>query len=113
MADELKSIAPDKRGAYAAAVRRHVVDGVIEYLDQDGKPVRHAVEVELSPKAIDVLIENMSRGASSHALAHWFVNDRTRALVERAKADPRVTRAERVQVREMDDVYRLIEEETP
>lgn len=112
MADHLKDIAPDKRGAYAAAVRRHVVDGVIEHLDQDGKPVRNAVEVELSPKAIDVLVRNMSADADTHPVTYWFVNDRTRALVEKAKKDPRV-RADRVEIREMDDVYRLIEEETP
>ena len=112
MAEAIKDVAPANRAAYASAVRSHVVDGVVEYLE-DGKPVRMAVEVELSPKAIDVLIANMARGADTHTLAHWFVNDRTRALVERAKADPRVTRAERVRVREMDDVYRLIEEETP
>lgn len=94
----------------SAASRAHVVDGVVEYADDQGQLVRTGVEVELSPKAFGVLRANLTSGADQHQAAFWFVNDRTRALVERAKAEPYASHS-RVEIRHMDDVHDLIRRE--
>lgn len=76
------------------AAREHLVDGVLAYTDSAGVPSLYGVEVEISPKPIDALARNMgagirqfaSEGAAQSDGVIWYVNDRTRALVERARA---------------------------
>lgn len=81
----------------SAAIRARLVDAVASFDTQTGEGRRDtAIEVELSPKARDLLRRNMSNGLDKYDAAAWIVNDRTRALVtstreELGKAGRRVT----------------------
>ena len=85
------------------AQREHLADGEIDYDATSGARVRAGIEVELSQKPFGQLRSNMVAGLdkarTGYVQTWWFVNDRTRALVERAKAE--TSTPERVLIREL------------
>jgi len=81
---ELRYLLGQRRGSDAQ--REHLVDGIGEWDAPDGSRIRFGYEIELSPKPVGQLKNNILAGLDMGGLVQvaWFVTDRTRALVERA-----------------------------
>lgn len=94
----------------SSAARAHLVDGVFEYDSRDGSErIQDAVEVELSPKPFDVVVQNMhTAGQYAHVL--WFVNDRTRPIVERARQPGVYASHRKIEIVHLDRVHSELQE---